>query len=95
MTEHTPGPWRVDPAFFPEQPKVYPDNGSGDFAHICRVNAGPDGYQANARVIAAAPDLLAALEDIEQWDRNSYNSLPNEFRQAMRAAIAKARAANV
>ena len=52
MTEHTPGPWTVTPR--KHDPR---------FAHVVDVN----GYTvaanvnaANARLIAAAPDLLAA-----------------------------------
>ena len=53
---HTPGPWE-----FRRKSYVYAGN-----AVVCRVsvqaaNFTQSGIQANARLIAAAPDLLAAL----------------------------------
>ena len=66
MSGHTPGPWRIDPKF-------WRDIQSEDGLEICTVDA--DGCsashfasppqkeaEANSRMIAAAPDLLAALE---------------------------------
>jgi hypothetical protein len=55
-TQHTPGPWRVTAA------KVMAENGRA----ICLIENRKlhEGFQessANARLIAAAPDLLAAL----------------------------------
>jgi hypothetical protein len=52
---------------------------------------------ANARLIAAAPDLLEALADViemaEAWARGKHQSHPdNERCEAARAAIAKATA---
>ena len=51
---HTPGPWNIDPS-------------SGEdiiFGHDCSVVAQAlgDNFPANALLIAAAPDMLAALE---------------------------------
>lgn len=65
-TKHTPGPWFVDE----ESPLDVRTNGVGKLMWICDA---PDGYdtsniegmkqrEANARLIAAAPDLLEALE---------------------------------
>jgi hypothetical protein len=56
---HTPGPWRVGDAGF----TVFgPPNGNPSpetIAHMVTVRKGP----ANARLIASAPDLLAALRE--------------------------------
>ena len=54
-TARTPGPWMVG----------HSDNDI-PFIHterrtICRLKGGYDGEEADARLIAAAPDLLAAL----------------------------------
>jgi len=59
MTEFTPGPWTVHPSesTVVEIPGGHP---STVFAAYC-------GTEANARLIAAAPDLLAALEDVMAW----------------------------
>ncbi len=62
MTEHTPGPWEIDPRAA--------NHVIADKRSICSLGfhdtSLPDGGQAensaNARLIAAAPDLLAALE---------------------------------
>ena len=49
-------------------------------------------YQANARLIAAAPDLLAALEEIASHDPDHCldGGCDEVFREIARAAIAKA-----
>jgi hypothetical protein len=74
MTEakHTPGPWSVGPThhesegkswlFYSHQTHILAPNGLTDLAI---VEAGEEEGQANARLIAAAPDLLAACQDIE------------------------------
>lgn len=94
---HTPGPWR----------KSSHDSLKGVF----HIDAGPMGYErktvaiinaekqseANARLIAAAPDLLAALEAFEQGPPDGDNT-DGWFAQyalnleAARAAIARATA---
>ena len=52
MSEHTPGPWKVVGL------SVISDSGI-----ICNPPSGPiDELEANARLIAAAPDMLEALE---------------------------------
>ena len=61
-TQHTPGPWHLS-----ECAHQTTDTGicSGSGLHITDVNGygmRDDQNQANARLIAAAPDLLAALE---------------------------------
>lgn len=63
MSQHTPGPWAAD--FTSSAVRVSAPEGSW----ICKINwysqlrkAMRDEAEANARLIAAAPDLLAALE---------------------------------
>ena len=64
MAEHTPGPLTISRARIPE---FYTDewyvNDSEDVESIAIVNG-----EANARLIAAAPDLLAALERVVSED---------------------------
>lgn len=88
---HTPGPWRIDPAVYPESPKIYPDNGSANFAYIARVNAGRDEFQANARLIAAAPDLLEALEKLMRKGSIA-TALEDDERDEISALLGRARA---
>lgn len=90
MTAHTPGPWKV----------VTPPDLSGD-PHELSIKAGivpiarisraatidlPE-REANARLIAAAPDLLEALERIiranDSGDTNA--ELADAYAQARRA----------
>jgi hypothetical protein len=55
MTQHTPGPW------FAHNIGLGP-NGEGPFTYP--LGTDPDKAAANARLIAAAPDMLAALQAI-------------------------------
>jgi hypothetical protein len=61
MSEHTPGPWTFS-ADYDERSHDYNwDVVSQDHAHyVCEVYSN----LGDARLIAAAPDLLAALEQI-------------------------------
>ncbi len=52
--KHTPGPWEVD------HDAIYCAE-SGDI--IAEIDFARDEYSANARLIAASPDLLEALEE--------------------------------
>ena len=59
MAEHTPGPWRSD--------SPYVSAPSGEHRKIvadCDQHFSDDECEANTRLIAAAPDLLAALEGL-------------------------------
>ena len=101
-TKHTPGPWRIvgemgdSPFISGTMPDGVPD-------HICQIIETPDAEDyANARLIAAAPDLLAALiearslletagryfpKSIKNGDRYS---LLNVLANSVNPAIAKA-----
>ena len=97
-TQHTPGPWPVGDA----GATVFgPPNGNPSPATIARVSFAmipSDEMVANARLIAAAPDLLAALGDAwRSLDRladepDNMHAWQEATRVAMacRAAIAKA-----
>ncbi len=81
-SKHTPGPWELQGG--------YRDIMTKD-ARVCTVRHGyvtRETYHANARLIAAAPDLIAALRYVlELHDANE----PIEPKDAelLRAAIAK------
>jgi hypothetical protein len=57
-TEHTPGPWKVSNDFSGVLIEV--ENGNT----VAKVNALKDEYEANARLIAAAPKLLSTLNSL-------------------------------
>ena len=62
---HTPGPWRWYARVDKEYPRGIRSRGgkSGEGPiHIAAVRWGDDTGEANARLIAAAPTLLAELE---------------------------------
>ncbi len=92
---HTPGPWRLI------QDGPMPDSRSicaGDYGigEVWNLNGNPENL-ANAHLIAAAPDMLAALERCEQILSNCIvagEALADHFPTrlaAVRAAIAKAK----
>jgi hypothetical protein len=81
--KHTPGPWRV------ETERAYIHIMPSENLAICELwrRGNPELEMANARLIAAAPDLLELLmelQDIVFLTRN------NELHTRMEAAIAKA-----
>ena len=86
MSKHTPGPWiqrgeRVDA----QRNHVC---GGVNQESVLALSRPPEERLANARLIAAAPEMLEALQavwsDLESWD------VDNEVSQRVRAAIAKA-----
>lgn len=75
MSKHTPGPWRVygdDTNIFVGQTDSDNENACDGIRQVCEVKQGDseipdyDEAAANAQLIAAAPDLLEALEAILQ-----------------------------
>lgn len=72
MAEHTPGPWRVNDHRMRTSPKVYGPwmRGRGGPRKIADIyGPGDSDVYANARLIAAAPDLLEACELEEEAER--------------------------
>ncbi len=81
-TKHTPGPWVVNPV------RAQVD---ATHAPICQLlwptrMRSEDETESNARLIAAAPELLAALDEIAR----DYVT-PPRLADIARAAIAKAK----
>jgi len=101
--EHTPGPWIHTP-FNLLYLTVHADSGDPHYTRgrICQVDAvHPPSVlgagreraecEANARLIAAAPDLLAALEHVKHCCAAHDAWFLGEFANEVNAAIAKAR----
>lgn len=100
-TKHTPGPWKAV-----EHHGAIDVMGVG--SGVCRVFTDPNQNslptmpqaRANARLIAAAPDLLAALRKAMEWVEHveavAWDSIPEGMRGdngaawAIRSAIARA-----
>lgn len=61
MSKHTPGPWKVNTQ--PEGTVVWL-NGSAGYELRDPTGFGHNANPADARLIAAAPDLLRALKDL-------------------------------
>lgn len=95
MNKHTPGPW-VEFRDADSHDIIAPDG-----VHIARMeprnSASPlEDQDADARLIAAAPDLLAALEACESFlmdgtPDSDVSPLESAVRSVARAAIRKAR----
>lgn len=89
MTKHTQGPWLV------EGRTVYAlnDDGYNRFSALVQDAHTPgDELEANARLIAAAPDLLEALDGmIEAYDDGAQPEWALPYIRAAHKAIAKAR----
>jgi hypothetical protein len=97
QSQFTPGPWKADNGDG-EYWGVFDENGAG-LAYLtedCRSSQGlqsPDEDRANARLIAAAPELLAAAVGAEasmELARVKGTGVDEAVLRILRAAIAKA-----
>jgi hypothetical protein len=99
MSGHTPGPWfEQGYSVYAPTPQDVPERGFRGF----REPEIPGGYliaesiphDATRRLIAAAPDLLAALEGLMPADLSDFDEHPGDYIEefhAARAAIVKAK----
>jgi hypothetical protein len=87
--QHTKGPWFIYRAQRRSQPTIRNFDGLYvmDPGHGTRHASVRQ--EADANLIAAAPELLEALQLIEQWDAEGLALLDHHLERA-RAAIAKA-----
>ena len=84
---HTPGPWNVG---LREDQTIFTEN-----LRVATVECPRKEWKANARLIAAAPDMLAALKALHAAHRafsgsEDWGVYDDEARAAAEAAIAKA-----
>jgi hypothetical protein len=84
MAEHTPGPWRVVTASHGRTVGVVAD----DQVTVVTIRSASDEDRANARLIAAAPALLAACKALVR--RNQKHADLDRAIAAGEAAVAKA-----
>lgn len=94
--KHTPGPWKFDPAYATYgrysrgEPAVI-ETPRGDIIIDQGVGRGHDEAKANARLIAAAPELYEALKAIFPDDGHNESDGCEDHRACLfaRAALAK------
>ena len=101
-SKHTPGPWN----FSKDGAEIFPETGPNGYVELCRVVGPWDGSKfydkgtakANARLIAAAPELLEAVKvsleflDGQNMPKNIQEqiSFKNHQREILTKVIAKA-----
>ena len=95
MSKHTPGPW----IYYADLPSQDPDwhivtteNRLRILANV-HIEPGNQVDEANARLIAAAPELLEALVQLEEAFCSVGPGMTREDREDSRAALIAARAA--
>lgn len=91
--KHTPGPWRDVGDGYVEAQSAPLKFRSGWYDSAYLTADSKDEWEANARLIAAAPELLEALEGLLEYCGGSVadEHLDEDELKAARAAIAKAR----
>ncbi len=91
MSKHTPGPWLVSRSIDKRTATHVRTEaklpGASDGVSVCRITYVDDRAAANACLIAAAPDMLEALEAVTNTDDHA----APEVRAIVRAALRKAR----
>lgn len=99
MTTHTPGPWRVGGNSVTNGVQIFKDSDYPALSEpICTMPRKGVGRSANARLIASAPDLLAALQGLfehcsmvhKRWGDGSNQREADAAIAAAREAIRKA-----
>lgn len=89
--KHTPGPWNriIADGYTVRHPQIYSD--TGPVANATWLGDGRlDELNANARLIAAAPELLEALRGLRDAFLGTSVEVQADAMRAARAAIAKA-----
>lgn len=66
MSKHTPGPWRLIDVSEPDYIKEVLSDDGRCIAEVIESDK-PETVWANARLIAAAPELLEVLEKVQAW----------------------------
>ena len=97
-TQHTPGPWYIGKDFSDQGRHIYAEqmvcDDDGEEWHPLIASTDDDerlvDWQANARLISAAPDLLEALKDMLDNHEDACTGYGEGAAEKARAAIAKA-----
>lgn len=86
MAQHTPGPWKV------WNDRVWTNESLEDMKQICSISGNRGDRDANARLIASAPELLEACKQVlssSVFQEEGFE-LPDRLRIHLEQAIAKA-----
>ena len=84
--KHTPGPWNYDRSGY----SLYVNSGRELVTALSMDGKRLETSEANARLIAAAPDMLNALMDFVSYFGHDNDNGLDEMLTNARAAIAKA-----
>jgi hypothetical protein len=84
--KHTPGPWNYDRSAY----SLYVNSGRELVTALSMDGKRLETSEANARLIAAAPDMLNALMDFVSYFGHDNDNGLDEMLTNARAAIAKA-----
>jgi len=93
MSTHTPGPWKIENGHIQQSGIAYWQITDGADAICCNQFCYADNSDANARLIAAAPDLLEALKRLAVISDGIYVRMSDGEARLMREAWEKADAA--
>ena len=89
--KHTPGPWDIGSSLGDDPNRRVPVLALSDTGRsVLIANCGGSPREANARLIAAAPELLGAAVALEALSIPGTDGIMEEAFTALRAAIAKA-----
>jgi len=86
--KHTPGPWKKHESV--QTGEFFVTAGEQDQIHIARTGRHDETSRCDARLIAAAPELLEALEELYDSVDSCVEFTPEKLWKA-RMAIAKAK----
>lgn len=88
MTKHTPGPWKVIQS---DSPVVQTEDDHHAICTTYGVYATREQKEANANLIAAAPEMLSALKGfVKAWSEGRFLMEGYEYLKACRDSIQKA-----
>jgi hypothetical protein len=91
MNKFSIAPWKLSHSHSHEYVRYIRDAQGEHIAHVCDLDDALTECTANARLMAAAPDLLAALRDLlEEADLGEVDEYTAPKIEAARAAIARA-----
>ena len=88
MSKHTPGPWKSTQDGFIESNEPI-EKGETEKKIIADVWG--DDRNANAFLMAAAPEMLEALEELDSFEFTAYDRTMVHLVQATKKAIKKAK----